>query len=150
MQSCCLASIGIRACSVSCLLLSLDARLLLILLSLSSREVSPLSGCHLNASAMAGNLPARGVLRSAPPVNGTAPKRVRADPGAASRGGGVSIGASTPGPFGTAGLGGPIVAGHAVFPNTPTVEIGSSDETKRVFELDEVSLGRHELPSAVE
>lgn len=118
--------------------------------SLSSREVSPLSGCHLNASAMAGNLPARGVLRSAPPVNGTAPKRVRADPGAASRGGGVSIGASTPGPFGTAGLGGPIVAGHAVFPNTPTVEIGSSDETKRVFELDEVSLGRHELPSAVE
>ena len=42
MQNCCLASIGIRACSVSCLLLSLDARLLLILLSLFTRSLSSL------------------------------------------------------------------------------------------------------------
>lgn len=63
-------------------------------------------------------------------------KRARA---ASSNGGGAYTGLST------GNSSGPIVGGHAVFSNSTPIKITSSAEVKRVFDMEDISIGRHEF-----
>ena len=70
-------------------------------------------------------------------------KRPRLESAQSSAGGGGAFtGSSAPGPFGANGLGGPVVGGMAVFPDS--VAIKSSDELKRVYDIEDLSNGNHE------